>query len=317
MRPSQHCPTATSLWILATLAAPACVSDSVPPDIYARDTESSASQPGAPATELDPAGFEEGASAPPPQSRGDAGSCDLRGHWLITQHTVASGLGVKQRAAWWLYYELEQNGSDLNVKKGLVCGSQVFPIDALSAGVEFTASFPTLVEKNSHAGRRGTVLSNGGNCNVSFERAYIIVGATTPFYADPENALPTLDEPASGTSPGWEDWDEDGEPAVSLHVSGLVQGSRYTVIRAFGEWSGAIASGATNFQLPVPDWGQDEAVLGVTAEVLKQTGVPDSNRAGHFTQFAKLTPEQVQEDAISMCESIRRLAPLLTPDANR
>ena len=93
----------------------------------------------------------------------------------------------------------------------------------------------------------------------------IVVGATTPFYADERNALPTIDQPATDTEPGWEDWDEDGNPAVSLHVSGLVEGERYTALRSFILWSGSIPSGAMTFRLPVSDWGQEESVLGVTA----------------------------------------------------
>jgi len=327
----------TCLAILATLAVPACLTDSVPPDTYAEPpgppAEAAAGRPGntAPATPADPAPGRaaNGASmtglapagpvpgAPPPSDDGAAGACDLRGQWLITQHTIASGLGVKQRAAWWFYYEIDQEGSDLNVTRGLVCGSQVFPVDPLSAAVEFDASFPALIENNSHAGRRGSAVSSDAGCSVSFERAVIVLGATTPFYADESNPLPTLEQAADGTSPGWEDWDEDGNPAVSLNVSGLVQGSRYTALRAFSEWDGTIAAGATTFRLPVSDWGQDESVLGVTAEVLEQTGVPDADRSGHFTQFAKLEPERAEADPAAVCATIRQLAPTLTPDANR
>jgi hypothetical protein len=45
---------------------------------------------------------------------------------------------------------------------------------------------------------------------------------------------------------------------VSLHVSGLAQGARYTVLRSFSDWSGAIAAGAMHFRLAVPDWGLDD-----------------------------------------------------------
>lgn len=325
--PSNH--HATKLAILLTVAAPACVSDSAPPEVRTERAEPSGS-PGrddsaaspsaapvrgastaAPAAQPSPS-----ASAPTPGTAG-TGACDLSGQWLITQRTIASGLGVKQRVAWWFYYDLEQQGSELRVNEGLVCGSQVFPVDPLSAAVEFDASFPALIENNSHVGRRGTVVDDGEGCSVSFERAVVVVGATTPFYTDESNPLPALDQPASDTAPGWEDWDEDGNPAVSLHVSGLIEGSRYTVIRAFSEWSGTVVKGATAFQLDVSDWGQDEAVLGVTAELLKQTGVPDPDRSGHFTEFARLAPEQVRGDASAICATVRELAPTLTPDANR
>jgi len=337
MYPSPRDLTATRFAILLGLAAPGCVTDSVPPDIYAEAPESSrervaesdadddpastpavesAPAPGAPASGLAPAQLPPDPSAPAP-ANGNPAACDLSGSWLITQRTIASGLGVKQRAAWWFYYELEQTGGDLSVTRGFVCGSQVFPVDALSAAVELDASFPALIANNSHAGRRGTVAASGDDCDVSFERAIIVLGATTPFYTDEANALPTLEQPATDTTPGWEDWDEDGNPAVSLHVSGLVEGSRYTALRASSEWNGTIPTAAETFRLPVSNWGQEEAVLGVTAEVLKQTGVPDADRSGHFTEFARLTPEQARGDAATVCATVRQLAPTLTPDANR
>jgi hypothetical protein len=304
---------------LLGLAAPACVTDSVPPDIYSEPPEP-AMEPSAERDEsAAPADAASGAdvTAPVAGDPGAAGACDLRGHWLITQHTIASGLGVKQRAAWWFYYEIDQAGSDVTVKRGFVCGSQVFPVDPLSAAVEFEASFPALVANNSHAGRRGSVAASGESCSVSFERAVIVVGATTPFYTDERNPLPSLEQPATDTSPGWEDWDEDGNPAVSLHVSGLVVGERYTALRSFIEWSGSLPAGGATFVVPVSDWGQEESVLGVTAEVLEQSGVPDADRSGHFAQFARLAPEQVPGDPSSICATVRQLAPTLTPDANR
>jgi hypothetical protein len=334
MRSTQPCLTAKSLAILATFCAPACVTDSVPPDIYAEssasstghDPESSTGPESQPPPEsnaatpsvVDPADLEDDTVSPPPSPTGAApGSCDLTGRWLISQRTVAVALGVKQRGMFWFYYELEQDGSELTVTKGLVCGSQVFPLDALAAAVDFSASFPAIVANNSHAGREGRVVSDGSRCTVTFDRAYSVVGATMPYYSDATIALPTLEERASGTSPGWEDWDEDGQPAVSLHVSGLATGERYTVLRAFSDWSGTISAGATTFQLAVPDWGQDEAVLGATSDLLKQTGVPDPDRTGHFVQFAQLTPEQVQGDDETVCATVRRLYPTLTPATNR
>jgi hypothetical protein len=334
MRSTEQCLTVGGLAILATFAAPSCVTDSVPPDIYSEssasstdpDRESSTEPASQPPVEsntstpsgVDPADLEDDPTSTPPSPTGAApGSCDLTGRWLISQRTVAVGLGVKQRAMWWFYYELEQDGSELAVTKGLVCGSQVFPLDPLAAAVEFDASFSAIVANNSHAGRGGRVVSDGSRCTVTFDRAYSVVGATLPYYSDPTIALPAVEERASGTSPGWEDWDEDGQPAVSLHVSGIAQGARYTVIRAFSEWSGTISADATPFQLAVPDWGQDEAILGATADLLKQTGVPDSDRAGHFVQFAELTPEQVQGDDDTVCATVRRLYPTLTPAANR
>lgn len=328
MRPFEHGYAPATLLLLSASVAPACLTDSVPPDIYASPARSpadaAARDAGARnepadqrATDTGPSGSDDaGANLPAPGTGGDSGPCDLTGHWLISQRQIAQGLGVRQAGLWWYYYELEQSGGTITVKKGLVCGGEVRPVDLLAAAVEWSAAWPAITAKNSHAGRRGTVTSAGSDCMVSFERAYAVVGATTPYYADARNPLPSVDQKGSGDTPGWEDWDGDGQPAVSLIVSGIVTGTRYTALRAWNEWSGKISAGATNFKLP-STWNQDEAILGATSDLLKQTGVPDADRSLHFAQFARLMPDQVQGDPEAMCATVRSLAPTLTSDADQ
>jgi hypothetical protein len=326
MRPPEPRSLAGWLVVLATAITPACIVDSVAEDPYAssphpraRDGSSSPAVGPAVPPSIDAGPTVMGsadAGAPAFETGAASGACNLSGHWLISLRTVAQGLGVRQAGVWWHYYELEQSGSDLNVKQGLVCGSEVYPVDILAAAVEFRASFDSIVQKNSHAGRRGTVAVSGDKCSVTFQRAYTIVGATASHYANPMTQLPSLEQRATGSTPGWEDWDADGQPASSLNVSGIVAGTRYTVLRVWSDWKGTIAPGATSFKLSVPEWGQDEAILGATSDLLKMTGVPDADAKLHFAQLARLTPDQVQGDAVAICASIRSLAPTLTADAN-
>lgn len=331
MRPLQQSTCARLLLAVCTSVTHACITDSVPDDPYASSERPQPKDAGSTAPDSILAGgpvvtpaLDAGAvpikmtdAGPAVFEAGTAGPCNLGGHWLISLRTVAQGLGVQQAGLWWHYYEIEQTGSDLSVKRGLVCGSEVYPVDLLAAAVEFRASFDNIAQKNSHTGRRGTVTANGASCAVSFERAYSIVGATTPHYADPNTPLPTFEQRATGSTPGWEDWDGDGQPASSLNVSGIVAGTRYTVLRVWSDWKGTVGADASNFKLSVPDWGQDEAILGATNDLLKMTGVPVANTKLHFAQFAKLTPEQVQGDAVTVCANIRKLAPMLTPDAHQ
>jgi hypothetical protein len=331
MRPLEHGSFAGMLLVLATSLTPACITDSVPDDLYAPSDRPQAKDAGSaapvsmlgggsnvtPALDAGSTPMVTSDAGPAAFEAGVAGPCNLGGHWLISMRTVAQGLGVQQIGLWWHYYEIEQSGSDLNVKKGLVCGSEVYPLDILAAAVEFRASFDSIAQKNSHAGRRGTVTASGAKCTVSFERAYSVVGATTPYYANPSIPLPSLEQRASGSTPGWEDWDGDGQPAASLNVSGIVAGTRYTVLRVWNDWKGTIAANASSFKLSVPDWGQDEAILGATNDLLKMTGVPVADAKLHFAQFAKLVPEQVQGDAVAVCANIRKLAPSLTAEANQ
>jgi len=245
------------------------------------------------------------------------GPCDLTGHWLISQHTVEQGLGVKQGGVWWFYYQLEQSGSDVTVKKGLVCAGRVFPIDLVAANVDWEKAWPAILEKNpQHTGRLAKVTASGTSCSVAFDPIYSVLGATSPHYADDSIALPLVAEKAAGDTPGWEDWDGDGKPGVSLIVTGIANGQRYTALRNLQDWGGKFTAGASTFKLPAVA-KQDQSVLGVTNDLLKTSSVTDADPAVHFAQFAKLKPEQVQGDDTELCATIRQLAPKLTPEANK
>ena len=247
---------------------------------------------------------------------GTAGPCDLTGEWLITQRGVFSALGVEQAGVYWFYYQIEQSGTEFTVTKGLLCGGQTNPITpVLSGAINQEASWPGMLKYNPHAGRRGTVSASGANCNVSFARTTIVMGATCPYYVDESHPLPTTQ--ASGSTPGWEDWDQDGQPGVTLNItSPLAAGRRFTVVRVVNDWTGSITGGATSFKLAAVPL-QTESVLGADDEILKGAGDPTPNQADHYAQFAKLQPGQVQGDDATMCATIRMLAPTLTAEANR
>lgn len=315
---------------LICCAQSACIVDAMPPDVYASTgyRDAAGSDPDRPShqphhdgstpddspdtaadasTALD-AGGDIGDAPPAP-------GCDLTGPWLITERLIATGLGAKQAAVWWLYYEIEQSGEKLRVKRGLVCGTEVRPVSAVSAKVDMRTSWPKIMERNSHAGVSGLSRPSPAGCGVSISRAPYVMGATMPYYQDKSHALPTLEQAASGSSPGWEDWDSDGKPGISLHVSGLANGVRYMAARTTGDWKGEIKRGAARFKLR-SNWQQEEAVLGVTSDILKSTGTRDADPAVHFAQFAQLTPGQVSGDDATICNQIRNLAPMLTAEAN-
>lgn len=308
----------------------ACITDSVPADIYASagpqkapDTSGSMSPSTADPDDAD------GEEAPPTEEMeemdgmeedepsGDAppnSKCDLSGRWLITERLIATGLGVKQASVAWRYYEIEQSGDKLAVAKGLLCGGQIQPVDAVSAAVDYHAAWPKILSQNPQGGRKGSAEATSSGCSVAFDRATVVFGATTPHYLDMSRALPT--EQASGSTPGWEDWDNDGKPGISLHVSGLASGTRYAATRTWATWKGDISSGADRFKLATI-WGTDESVLGVTTDILKASGVPDSDPKLHFAEFARLSEGQVSGDDAAICAKVRQLAPMLTPNANK
>ena len=162
---------------------------------------------------------------------GDAGSippldpeCDLRGRWLVSQRYVAEALSEKQGSHSWFYLEVRQEGANITVQKGLHCGYNVTPITALGGKVDCSAAWPSFLAKNSSTGRRGTFVKSGSVCKLKLDREFTPRGVTLPHYLDPANPLPMASQAAKGTTPGWEDWDGDGNPGVTLSVSGLASG---------------------------------------------------------------------------------------------
>ncbi len=149
-------------WLLCSTLLLGCITDTVPPDIYSTGQSYEPAVADGPGSDMDRPDMPENPDSPdspdplePPVSDMPArdasiGSdppsegCDLSGEWLVTERNVASGLGVKQAGVTWFYYEIEQSGNQLQVKRGLVCGSQVKPVDAVSAAVNYSAAWPKM-----------------------------------------------------------------------------------------------------------------------------------------------------------------------------
>jgi hypothetical protein len=309
-----------------------CLVVEVPEDRYASDDSyDSDESPSSEAPSNDagkeqptgPAGPSDAAASPGPGfPAADAAlmppnpDCDFSGRWIATERRVATGLGVKQAGVYWLYYELAQSGDQLRVQKGLACGTVVKPIDALAAKVVMEKSWPLFLANNPMTGRTGSIASSASDCSFKLNRFYTVMGASADYYRDPKRALPTIDQKATGSTPGWEDYDHDGNPGSTLTVSGILNGTMQTVIRGWGEYAGTVPKGASKFQLPL-DWNQDMSLLAVSSEPLKTQGVKDGDRRLHFVQFARLSDAQATGDDATVCKSILALAPQLTPDADK
>jgi len=305
----------------------ACLVADVPPDVYAdashyaapadaavepvdADAADDAGDPARPENDAGGgASTEPDAGAQPPNP-----SCDMSGRWLITERLVATGLGIQQATLWWLYLDVEQHGDALRVRKGLVCGTAANRVGSLGVDIDMHASWPAMQSKNDLSGRTGVASASAGRCELTWNRAYRVLGASTPFYLDPKRALPTHEQRASGSATGWEDWDNDGEPGVSIHISGVLNGTRYSASRLWTSYTGTISQGARAFRLSL-DWNQEESVLGVTTDALKAAGVKDANKSLHFAQFARLSEQDASGSDSEICAAVRKLAPELTADA--
>ena len=250
----------------------------------------------------------------PPRDPG----CDLNGRWLVAQRELASALGQEQAAHNWFYFEVRHEDADVVLTKGLHCGYEVVKKTALSASVNSSAAWPAFLTRNSSTGRRGTFVKEGAGCHLTLEREYTVRGATISHYSNPATKLPGKTERAEGATPGWEDWDGDGNPGISLVVtSALASGTLYTCQR---DWT--IYDGAT--QLPPTlkvaiTYGGEQVPLGRSAgapQVIEVASAPSSDPAQHYAWWHRLPAGAATGSDAEICAAVRAMKNQLVPEAN-
>ena len=249
-------------------------------------------------------------------------ACNVNGRWLVAQRVLADALGQTQASHNWFYYEINQNADQVTVTKGLHCGYEVVGVSSLGASVNSQASWAAFLTHDSDTGRKGTMEVTSSGCQLSGEKRYTVRGATVSFYSDPNQAMPTASQEAStdgGSTPGWEDWDNDGFPGITLTVSegGSPLGQLYCAQRDWNQFDGPVAASSTKFSVPVT-WAPDQDALGYNmsmSSLVTQSSVPDSDASQHFVWLAKLDATQATGDDTAICHAIRSLVPTLTPDA--
>jgi hypothetical protein len=301
---------------MAALLLGGCVSDSVEPDLVPDGGAVDAMA--IPAADAGAAGFPDVAASTgkPPQDP----ACDLNGRWLVAQRVLAAALGQEQTSHNWFYYEIRHEGPDVVVTKGLHCGFEVVKRSTLAASVDSSGAWPAFLRHNSSTGRRGTFVAEGGGCRLRLEREYVVRGATVAHYSNPANALPTRAQKAEGQAPGWEDWDADGNPGISLVVSSaLASGTVYTCQRDWTEYDGPTTAGP---RLKVPlRYAVEQVALGRAAgapQIIESTAAPSSDPAQHFAWFHRLgAGEAATGSDAEICAAVRSLAPRVVPEAHQ
>jgi hypothetical protein len=231
---------------------------------------------------------------------------------------VTDALGTMSAAHEWFYDELTQSGTQVSVSKGLHCGKDFLGLSAVSGNADFHKVWPAMMAKSNDTGRKGVSDTTSGGCQVSFEKRYEVIAATVPYYLDASHSLPPASQQASGSAPGWEDWDQDGQPGYTLTVSGLATGSLYMADRTWTAMSGTIAASASSFTLAL-DWGDEQDVLGLNGPPILMetaTATKDNDASQHFATFVRLKDTQATGDDASVCSAIRSLVPNLAAKAS-
>jgi hypothetical protein len=314
-RSSRSARAAVALGRLGLLGAvAACESDRVLPGDYG---PFDAAAPGAGGGGFSPSS--DGAAVGPNAKPGVAANprCNMNGRWLVALRVLADAIGQKQASHNWFYDEISQTGDRVTVTKGLHCGFEVVPISSLAATVDSQTAWPGILTHDSDTGRQGTMSVTASGCRLAIEKRYTVRGATVSFYSDPQQTMPAASQQAAGSTPGWEDWDMDGHPGITLVVSegGSNLGDLFCAQRDWNEFDGPVSYGATNFSVPVT-WGSEQDALGYSgSSLVTQSASPDPDPSQNYAWFAKLGPTQAVGDDAAICAAIRSLVPTLTPGA--
>jgi hypothetical protein len=241
--------------------------------------------------------------------------CDLTGRWLVTERFGMEGLGAKQATWNWFYVEIAQSGNQLTYKKSLSCGADVTGI-GIPVTMDDSAAWPAYTKNPAYAGRKGTADKVSSGCMVHVEKDAVVRGASVEHYRDLRVALPKLAEQATADKPGWEDWDNDGEPAVTLKITSLTSGRLMAVMRNWTEYSGVVAEGASLLSMRL-DWGQSRSTLKADNDFLRSDASRDPDQSRSVVEWGRMTGEQAAGDDSTICEAVRDLAKTLTPNASQ
>lgn len=274
---------------------------------------------------------------PPPSTGGDAGTdtpqgdaggstpstgvagpaaCNMTGKWLVTERFGLTGLGAQQAVWNWYYAEIEHTSdTEIRYKKSLSCGAFVDGLGFIAVMMDDSQAWPAYTMNPAYEGRKGTVAKTADGCMISIEKDATVRGATVNTYRDLSKALPKLEEKATADKPGWEDWDEDGMPGVTLNISGFASGALYAVTRNWTAYAGPFKDKATLLTLAL-DWGQSRSTLGYTSSQLNSEAARDEDETRHTVELGKMTDAQTKGSDLDICKSVRDLAKTLTPNAS-
>jgi hypothetical protein len=196
----------------------------------------------------------------------------MTGHWIAVTHSVANALNFKETDSVYFYFDLTQTGTTVKVNHGLHCALTVLkdPKNALGGGasVSFPSAGPALIARQdegvaygSQPARTGSMTMTASGCQFHMNKYYTVRGATLAYFDDPSKTMSTTMPAASGcganfancTTPGSEDWDNDGNPGITLSVAGTANGNIYAAQRDFTEFTGTVPLGASRFEVGLLD----------------------------------------------------------------
>ncbi|MBN1655286.1 MAG: hypothetical protein JXA30_16085 [Deltaproteobacteria bacterium] len=257
--------------------------------------------------------------------------CQLSGKWISLQRTMSIALGgaMKQAGHNWAYWEFEQSGTEVVVKKGLKCGVIIIERSesTFSEVIAGPALWNGLTNNIFNTGRRAVYGESASDqCFLHLERYYLVRGATVSYFSDPDASLGKAETEKKGTTPGWEDWDEDGNPGVTFRLAGIANGEIYVAQREWTEYFGPTEKSAERFRLQVL-WNHEQLVIKqVPASLPPAESWPSTEPDENFVIFVRVDNLKKSDgsdlwdlgeeaDDLTVCERMRQLKDELFDDA--
>ena len=249
-------------------------------------------------------------------SGGGVGNCDLTGTWAVKGVTFTTAdnplaPGAQKTTAWALI-EISQDGDNFTVTDDLPCGIKTSgDADVTMRGPNNEVAPPMYQEKSQTTGRNGTSIDNGGQCDVTFERLYSVLGGNSGTITPPGRVD---GNPALGTFPTLtvndaEDWDQDSNPGLTYIItnSPVGSGTRYAIQRAWNEMIGPVAHNANEFMIPI-GWDFDDLVIEASSLFFgSEASVRQSPHTAQYRRVVRGDLEGANDQ--ETCTNVRNLLP--------
>ncbi|WP_428268256.1 hypothetical protein [Haliangium sp.] len=209
----------------------------------------------------------------------DPADGDVNGSWALFTRFYANvqGLSGAQISRSLYLHEVSQNGADLTVTETL-CDLRV---DAEDGSVELRVG-PAFIGTQPPASRTGTITAQGDSFAYALDTHYAVRGAILE--DEINDPLPT-----DANDPSVDDRDGDGNPGVTLFLSGILSGQLFVVQRDSTMFAGTQVSAERIEGLAV--WSAEIEYLGADPAVLLDLineSQPDPNPDLHTFQLVRV-----------------------------
>lgn len=265
-------------------------------------------------------------------------ACDLTGHWAVEKVTISSasiaGVGDLEGVTFnRMYYHIVQDGEQIEVVDSLECGLFVeaagaVPVDISSDTAE---ALRCMVDSD---GRTGTARVSDDQCEIAFDTHYTVRGLSPLEYWLDDDWAPDTMEPSAPSKaapmdpnctctttscdcddtgrydpdtdePGWEDWDRDGAPGITMRPGN----ARWHLhLRDWDRFQGTVpqaTEGEPHEEVVLDvEWWNVQGLMAHTEGSIVADEEPDVDADHHVTLQRLETPDRNAISDFELCQTV-------------